>query len=289
MPTLRVTFSGYISGTDAYFCGFLLGPVHKFASFSVVSFWDRCISLHPFLWFPSGTGAYVCILFCGFLLGPVHMFASFSGADAPDIYLHSTCEQALYVEQVCMVKTPLYPVYPFPFTRVLRVVYWNGTGVVYVQKFCTPREILLKNTHLKKSRTACTFRWISGTEYTFQVIHPPWPIAVKKLSSAPPCQSYIRVPPPPPPWISTNSIKNMLRWVEINSVTHTDHVDFISLIITKSNSRYAVINRWLQGLLTHMTSIHVFWKFYNSSARSAHVRNNFQKRVNKNHMRAQPM
>ena len=49
MPTLRVTFSGYFSGTDAYFCGFLLGPVH--------------------------------------------MFAFFSGADAPDIYLHSTREQ----------------------------------------------------------------------------------------------------------------------------------------------------------------------------------------------------
>ena len=90
-----------------------------------------------------------------------------------------------------MVKTPLYPVYPFLFTRVLRVVDWNGTGLVYVQIFCTPREILSKNTHLKKSRTACTFfaeflrpiilfRKISGTEYTFQVIHPPWPIAVKK-------------------------------------------------------------------------------------------------------------
>ena len=49
VPTLRVTFPGYFSGTDAYFCGFLLGPVH--------------------------------------------MFASFSGADAPGIYLHSTCEQ----------------------------------------------------------------------------------------------------------------------------------------------------------------------------------------------------
>ena len=49
MPTLRVTFSGYFFGTDAYFCGFLLGPVH--------------------------------------------MFASFSGADDPDKYLHSTCEQ----------------------------------------------------------------------------------------------------------------------------------------------------------------------------------------------------
>ena len=34
VPTLRVTFSGYFSGTDAYFCGFLLGPVHMFASFS---------------------------------------------------------------------------------------------------------------------------------------------------------------------------------------------------------------------------------------------------------------
>ena len=46
--TLRVTFSGYFSGTDTYFCGFLLGPMHMFA---------------------------------------------FSGADAPAIYLHSTCEQ----------------------------------------------------------------------------------------------------------------------------------------------------------------------------------------------------
>ena len=32
-PTFSVTFSGYVSGTDAYFCGFLLGPVHMFASF----------------------------------------------------------------------------------------------------------------------------------------------------------------------------------------------------------------------------------------------------------------
>ena len=48
VPTSSVTFSGYFSGTEAYFCVFLLGPVH--------------------------------------------MFASFSGADAPDINLHSTCE-----------------------------------------------------------------------------------------------------------------------------------------------------------------------------------------------------
>ena len=34
VPMLRVTFSGYFSGSDAYFCGFLLGPVHMFESFS---------------------------------------------------------------------------------------------------------------------------------------------------------------------------------------------------------------------------------------------------------------
>ena len=45
VPTLRVKFSGYFSGADAYFCGFLLGPV----PISVVSFWDRCMCLHPFL------------------------------------------------------------------------------------------------------------------------------------------------------------------------------------------------------------------------------------------------
>ena len=33
VPTLRVTFSGYFSGTVTYFCGFLLGPVHMFARF----------------------------------------------------------------------------------------------------------------------------------------------------------------------------------------------------------------------------------------------------------------
>ena len=33
LPALRVTFLGYFSGTDAYFCGFLLGPVHIFAHF----------------------------------------------------------------------------------------------------------------------------------------------------------------------------------------------------------------------------------------------------------------
>ena len=33
VPALRVTFLGYFSGTDAYFCGFLLGLVHIFAPF----------------------------------------------------------------------------------------------------------------------------------------------------------------------------------------------------------------------------------------------------------------
>ena len=68
-----------------------------------------------------------------------------------------------------------------------------------------PRDVLLKNTLLKNSRTDYTFRWISetdytfsqisGTEYVFQVKHPPRPITVKKLSPAPPRRSYIQVPP----------------------------------------------------------------------------------------------
>ena len=46
MPTFRVTFSGYFSGIDTYFCGFLL--------------WDRCICLHPF---PGPTPlTYICTL-----------------------------------------------------------------------------------------------------------------------------------------------------------------------------------------------------------------------------------
>ena len=56
-----------------------------------------------------------------------------------------------------MVKTPRYPVYPFLFTRVLRVVDCNETGVVYVQEFCTPRELLLKNAHLKKIQNRLHF------------------------------------------------------------------------------------------------------------------------------------
>ena len=38
---LRVTFLGYFLGTDAYFCGFLLGPVYV-----CILLWGRCPDIY---------------------------------------------------------------------------------------------------------------------------------------------------------------------------------------------------------------------------------------------------
>ena len=59
------------------------------------------------------------------------------------------------------------------------ILKWDR-GSVRTNNVCTPREILLKNIHLKTSRTDHTFSQISF-QISFQVIHPPRPIAVEKL------------------------------------------------------------------------------------------------------------
>ena len=116
-----------------------------------IFFWDRCL----FLWFPSGTGAYVCILFWGRF--PWHIFALY-------VWTISTSYKFVWLK--------------LRFTRFILFLSlgfesgwlkWDG-GSVCTNKFCTPRQILLKNTHLKKSRNDCTFRWISETDYNFSQI-----------------------------------------------------------------------------------------------------------------------
>ena len=49
VPPLMVTFSGYFSGTDAYFCGFLLEPVHPLAYICTLRV-NNYITSDKFIW-----------------------------------------------------------------------------------------------------------------------------------------------------------------------------------------------------------------------------------------------